>query len=116
MLVNAYGSLYGSEGSLSVSSRVRGAHRYLAKSIFCKEGSKFADLNNDNGWLDINKISRIILQPENQISPRKPQNFTKLFSNKVEKLRKSNRKINSRKCKNYKWYFIRCLPCAEKLL
>ena len=53
MLVNAYGSLYGSEGSLSVSSRVRGAHRYLAKSIFCKEWLKFADLNNDNGWLDI---------------------------------------------------------------
>ena len=53
MLVNAYGSLYGSEGNLSVSSRVRGAHRYLAKSIFCKEWLKFADLNNDNGWLDI---------------------------------------------------------------
>ena len=52
-LVSAYGSVYGIESLTSISSKMKGAHRYLVKQVFQKEWRSLADLSNKNGWLDI---------------------------------------------------------------
>ena len=52
-LVSAYGSVYGIESLTSISSKMKGAHRYLVKQVFQKEWRSLADLSNNNGWLDI---------------------------------------------------------------
>ena len=72
-LVTAHGSVYGIESLTSISSKMKGAHRYLVKQVFQKEWRSLADLSNTNDWL--HKVSDPLRWFRYQITSRNSQDF-----------------------------------------